>query len=351
MRHDHKTHCALLLLVPCATLGLGGFLSAAEEGSPPIAEVESIEKTESAEMASKRIASKGIELRLFEPRTKEPAAPDQDLAFDIERLPFERLDFKAKKLLWTATASLAVEVVGQKSASDRLIPVTQGFEATSPTLRLDVGSGFLGRNSLSEVWLAPGSAQALQRVQTETGKRRRRKIYRFSPRTVFATRITPSESQPDEQDPERWKQKSDTEYPLKIRSVVVTDPSALFLILTTAPDNWLDRPRVIHTFSKNELHRVQVTSGEPREIPVNYIEVRGQSETPVRGSRKARVVLLEPLPGPDGQTGDMQLLGLEGNIQLYLDAETRIPLQISGRIPPAGSVHIKLTRFQPANVR
>lgn len=261
---------------------------------------------------------------------------------NFEQIPFSKLDFKAKKLMLTATASLEVSTVPQDEAQAVMVPFEGAFEPAEETLRLDVRSGFLGRDSLSQVWLLSSEARALQRIQLETGKRRRKKIYRFAPNEVLARRITPTDDQPKEQEPERWKNRWDERVPAMTQNVVI-EPSALFLLVTSTPDSWLDEPRVVHTFSDNELHRVRITRQDTVELRTRFEDRQGdQGPRTVEGRRLAVLYKLEPLPRTDGSEGKMQLLGLEGAIELFVDAETRLPLQISGRIPPVGQVQIRL---------
>ena len=163
---------------------------------------------------------------------------------------------------------------------------------------------------------------------------------------MLARRITPTEDQPDEQEPERWKNRWDETVPAQTAEVVI-EPSALFLLITSTPDSWLEKPQVVHTFSDNELHRVRITRSSTVQVRTKFDERTsdGESRT-VEGERAALLYRLEPLPRPDGSEGKMQLLGLEGAIELYVDVETRLPLQISGRIPPVGQVHIRLQRAE-----
>ena len=164
------------------------------------------------------------------------------------------------------------------------------------------------------------------------------------PRPCTRRAPPPGKDQPGEQNPAIWNQRSETRYDIEGKGIVVTEPTALFLILTTAPPGWLDQPRVIHIFTSNELHRVEITHAGASKVRVDYDLKSDRDSTAVRGTRPAQVYALRPLPRADGRAGEVELLGLEGEIELFLDADTRLPLQVSGRVPPLGQVHVRLKR-------
>ncbi len=296
------------------------------------------------------VAAALLSLAASAPWAHSPPAADATAPFDATQLPFRSLQFKAKKLMLTATAQVDAHMLRRPAAARALAREASDadwgddspLEAEGRTLRLDVQSGFLGRSSTSRVWLDPGTAIAKQRVQLETGKRRRRKSYRFGSRSVVSTRVVPSKDQPGEQDPRVWKDLTRTTIPLPPSSRDVTDPAALFLMLTTATDAWRAQPQTIHTFSKNAVHRVEVVPRGPGRTRARYTLTDAEGTREIVGMRDTFVFALRPLPGEDGSAGEMQLLGLEGEIEFAVDTETGLPVQISGRIPPVGQVHIRL---------
>jgi hypothetical protein len=61
----------------------------------------------------------------------------------------------------------------------------------------------------------------------------------------------------------------------------------------------------------------------------------------VRGEVEALVVAVRAAPGSDES---VELLGLEGDIELLLEPVARFPLEIRGRIRIAGDVRVRLER-------
>ena len=52
---------------------------------------------------------------------------------------------------------------------------------------------------------------------------------------------------------------------------------------------------------------------------------------------------MEPSGKASADSDDFELLGLHGNIELALDAETRTPLMLSGSAPIFGKITLRLT--------
>jgi hypothetical protein len=44
----------------------------------------------------------------------------------------------------------------------------------------------------------------------------------------------------------------------------------------------------------------------------------------------------------DEQPEEFSFMGLKGDFEIYIDAATRIPVQVSGQISRIGKVHIRL---------
>ena len=57
------------------------------------------------------------------------------------------------------------------------------------------------------------------------------------------------------------------------------------------------------------------------------------------------LLVLRPL-APEGESdkGEFKLLGLEGDIDLFLEPETRAPLRVDGKIKIVGGVRLRLQR-------
>jgi hypothetical protein len=84
------------------------------------------------------------------------------------------------------------------------------------------------------------------------------------------------------------------------------------------------------------------------QLEVDYSQDGGQER--VTGERTAIVVGLQvdPVGTPRGEP-EFSLLGLDGQVSILLDRQSRLPLQVRGRAPRIGETYINLVAadFQP----
>ena len=84
-------------------------------------------------------------------------------------------------------------------------------------------------------------------------------------------------------------------------------------------------------------------SNDEPDIEVSY-EVEG-TRAAVTGKRNTSAVALEVAPvGDQPDKYDFSLLGLNGDITILFDADTGLPLQLSGTAPRIGDAEINLKR-------
>ncbi len=253
----------------------------------------------------------------------------------------------------TLTSDIEIEAVPTARATAGWL-TSEAVGELSPhgkeVLLLKLGSRLMGRRSSLDLWLDPATAAAFQRTQLETGQRIRHNRYRalrFADGGVLSTTARPADDEIGKPHTE-WSLVSGDfrEYPLLDGGeLAVTEPSALFYVLSTSE---LERPgdRVTtHVYSKNRLLRVELIVEESTQIEVDYMEATPRSERQVRSRRDALRILIrsQPLDGRP-EAGGFELLGLRGDVYVFLDPHLRLPLQISGDIRYAGRGNVRLRR-------
>jgi hypothetical protein len=88
------------------------------------------------------------------------------------------------------------------------------------------------------------------------------------------------------------------------------------------------------------FYRVRLTSGNGIPIDADY-DVTGQGR--VSGRRETLAVALQVTPeGTLAEDPDFSLLGLQGEIILFFDRSSGLPLQIRGIAPRIGTTGINL---------
>lgn len=275
------------------------------------------------------------------------AAVAEELSFD--RIPWRELAFEGSKFGIALAAKLSLEsvpanlVVGRMASSERT-PGVVPAGARVVSIRLD--SSVLGRRSGIELWVEPGTAAALQRVQTESGRRQRVKTERYGERGITGVRLRPAKGE-EELPPAGWSdlRRGFSEYPAWAGpDLRISDPAALFYVVSAAR---LERPgdRVqIPLFSDGELLVLEARVVERLRVEVDYELVQGASRRRQGPVDALRLALTAWSVGPTTQKHDFELAGLGGDVELLFDPGNRLPLELSGKVPWAGRVTIGLRR-------
>ena len=267
---------------------------------------------------------------------------------DPGRLRWSELHYRARKLLFSAEVRVRAEVVATAAAAARLEAVP-GHSGLSPgggqVVRLELESSLLGRRTLTAALLEPGSAAALQTETRESGRRARLKTQRFGSEGVAIARRRPADGEATLPE-QRWSRHSLEVValpPPAAGAAAVSDPLALFWVLATAPlervgDSWqlrlLSDGRLLAVTAR-VVGRVQRTLvvGERRGA------VKRRIEQPVVALELS--VDAEPVV-PDDPGAELEFLGLQGDVRIVLDPARRVPIEVSGRVPGAGAVVVRL---------
>ena len=124
----------------------------------------------------------------------------------------------------------------------------------------------------------------------------------------------------------------------------------LFYLLSIAEPKAYLGGQTVRLFSKGEVHSVEVRFTGDEELPVDFdlhpaLE-QSTGDTAAPGTRhvEQRVHALRYTLHPADEADALELLGLEGDIEIWIDAERRMPILVSGKVSPVGRVSVKLQR-------
>jgi hypothetical protein len=128
----------------------------------------------------------------------------------------------------------------------------------------------------------------------------------------------------------------------------VLEPTGLIYAIAAAP---LLRPgdsADFLVFQRRVLQRVEVRVAGTRPLAVDYQDLT--SGTAVRGPARvdALRLVITGDPGTAGSDDELELLGLRGALELYLDPATRAPLQLSGNVAIIGAVTLRVRSLRRA---
>ncbi len=275
------------------------------------------------------------------------------LSLDPSRVAWNELNYEVSKLLFSAHSELRLETIGQHEAQQRLAtpdggPYTQPGNAGATHLTLT--SRGLGQRSRVDFFLDHESGTALQRIQLEDAKKKRYKLSRFGRQGVHEHTQRPTEGERD-LSWEQWTDITTTLVPFPSAlapETPICEPSGLLYIVSaaalSAPGDRLEIP----CFSKRSVSLVEIVVAEKTQIKVNHTLRRGNRRNHIKGRRDVLRLALRARP-LEGSEAGFQLLGLRGDVDIYLDPGNRVPVQVSGRVPYAGRVRFRLTEAALVN--
>ncbi len=269
------------------------------------------------------------------------------------RLVWSQLSYRASKLTVSVTSEVKLESLPAATAAAALIEPSEG-EALGPegaeVLSLTIATKLLGRESQLSMWFDPLDGAAFQRVELGSGKKarsNRHRTNRFAPNGVYRLGRSPEEKEvglPHEQ----WTRTSESferySQPLP-PGARVTEPAALFYILSASNLSSKGDRASVHVFSKGHVMRVEMVVRGNSQTKADYIEESPAGERRVSGQVETLEISLDG-QALDLQTeeGDFEFLGLRGGVRLYLDKIIRVPLQLSGKIKYVGKGNVRLRR-------
>ena len=270
-------------------------------------------------------------------------------AYDPARVGWSRLELEATKFFITARSEVELAVRPSAEAGAELIAPGQG-RGLAPrgghSGRIDIRTRFLGRDSRARFWFDPGDARALQRSSHDASKKRlRHRTYRYTSVGVFSHTLRPGEGEED-LPYERWTNVQDkaVAFAGEWDGPVGTEAAGLLYLIPAGDFRAAGDQARLRVFTRGKVREVDVAVTGRERIGVGYVEVSGGRERAVRDEVDALHVTVRPRAAAGEDAGDFKLLGLEGDIDIYLDPRSRALLLVSGKIAVAGRVRLGLKR-------
>lgn len=206
-----------------------------------------------------------------------------------------------------------------------------------------VASSVVGNSEEMTVDFDPIDGSVLKRVRLSKGKKgkeQRLKSFEYQPEAIVRERRNPGDN-PDGA-PEDWPLTSrmDVNYPESASEFVVTNPHLLILLAERLQAQGPGASQEVLVHTDRNFYRVRMTTGNGIPIDASY-GVSGDSS--FSGKRDTMAVALQV--DPEGQLAekpDFSVLGLSGDIILFFDKVTGLPLQVRGTAPRIGDTDINL---------
>lgn len=278
---------------------------------------------------------------------------DRVTTLDSQKIRWHRLHFTAAKLFARGSATIELAETTPEDVAARFleVPGHRRVEAAGPQLiQLELASAFGGRESTINLWIDPTDARALERLKLRSGGKAYQKTWRFTNDGIFSHRRAPLNSGEAKEAPEAWGKVEEEFRPhpavttptMPGGCAAVTTPSALFYLASAATLQVGDNLQFCAVSGKT-LSQVEVHAIDHRDVPVEYIRNTPSGPHPVRGEIETLRLVVSATPmDPREADGKFEFLGLEDDIELFLELEDRLPVEVRGRIPVLGGVAVKL---------
>lgn len=291
---------------------------------------------------------------------------------DDSALPsWKALRFEASKLFIKAEMEVRLQPTTPTSGDTLLDSPSgrplQGSAANSPLWSVELTSVAAGRRSRSRVVFDPTTQAALQRTKEKLGSKPYDKVSRFTHDGVYTRRRAPTDDSEKGRPASTWTkietkfepypgwQPADTatgrpEHPSPVLGGTAADgsracgailePSQLLYLLATLD---LDHPPTdLCIFASGSISRLLFEPRGTTAVTVDIEESTGQSSRRHSGKVNARCVVVRS-QSLDGQPGsELELLGLEGDVEIFLDTTRGYPIEVRGKLPHLGSVRVAL---------
>lgn len=268
-----------------------------------------------------------------------------------DAVAWQQLRFGTSKLLGGITSDIELRATSADAVRPVLMrsPQGAGIQPTGPqvyelALRGEVKHALLSASETGSAWFDPRTGAAFQRIRTRAGSKPNEKKYRFTDAGVYRLRKKPGDAAAVKLGPAAWTEQKESFYPftpLAAGCTNVTDAAVLLYFISagaTAGPN-----QTLCVFSKSDLFNVRLRAHGAEVVSVDYVETAAGVSSPRRGEVQALRYQIDVETGlssnPDAR---FQFLGLEGDIQILVDAETRVPIQVRGAISGVGQVALNL---------
>ena len=271
----------------------------------------------------------------------------QDPGLDPSRVEWTGLSYKTRVLFFGMNIEVKLNQISLATSRAALLEPKGGegtMPQTDPTYRIDLGTRILGRNSFISLWFDPDGA-AFQRTQTDTGKKQRVKTYRVLKNGYYSRQAKPTENE-KKLAPRMWTdigEGKNTFNKLPPTGTIITEPTALYYLVSASP---LEKPGdkfEQYIFTKHGIYLLDLQAVDYRNIKVKFESHQStRNETVVNDDFSVLHIRLNGVPIDPAAQDDFDLLGLKGDIDLYMDPESRVLVQISGKIDIVGYTDIRL---------
>jgi hypothetical protein len=292
------------------------------------------------------LAAAGLFLLPPAPAAGPPATP----ALTADRVAWSSVELYGSRLGNSVTVTIELARLPAAGIDKGFLPSPQGrpYAASGPEVMLIEVRTRIEPLALSpvtlesRVWFAPREALPLQRFRSRRGEADFDQSFRFTHEGVFRRQLEPRTPAETPLPAARWT-KTDESFYAYPGGPAPTETSLLIYILSAADFAAGGEPLVLNVFNRRQFHQVALRADPARSLPADLTVRKPGSEAQVQRTVTAVPVRLEsrPLDPQAREKEDFSFLGLKNDIVLFIEKDSRLPVQVNGMIPGVGHVELR----------
>jgi len=228
----------------------------------------------------------------------------------------------------TPFSSLAIDLPDDSTASEHRLQLTVDFA---------VQGAFLGETRYKESTIFNESTLLpYQRNRVmDNGTEKWVKVYYWQEKGVRRHRILPANDREENLSPERWTRRTTSFYPYPQKSNncgTILDASLLLYLLSTRTTDQNQAPFTVCVFGKKQLHRLSIAQTNSTPISVAFLSRSASQNITVAKETLPLVyaIAVETIPPANEEPETFSFFGLNNDIRIAIDKNTRLPLRIQG---------------------
>jgi hypothetical protein len=285
------------------------------------------------------------------------AAPCTLVAADVSELPtmtWQVLEFERKSAWGDARSRLELSSITAaepgmvlQQPGDRSYLLPSGDDSVQQLLvEATVGS----KNQVSlQLLMHPDSQALYQRSRFSIGRKDRRfKFFRYAEDGFTRIRKDPADKKEAKLPEAQWTRSSAAElnYQQDWQGVPVTSPFALFVVLSRLTPEQLAQQPVVLVNTDHNVYAVTLSPQPALEMDVKYaLTHNGQPAQQRRETISAiPVKLVVAATALATDKPDFELMGLSGEVTVFVDSLDHTPLRVAGVAPRVGAAHLDLAK-------
>jgi len=261
---------------------------------------------------------------------------------------WKALHYRLSLLFVSAEADITIRQASNQELQKNLLnpPGVALKIADQPLYQLSITTDNLGRKSDTQVWYS-GDFKMIQLSRFDSGKRYRRKVFRYLPDGFWSYQRSPKNDDEIE-DESRWsvEETKSVQKPAELKSVEVIEDSLLFHLVSVLPLRKKGDSYQYYSYINDAvfLNRLQVVG--KKDVDVDFVEKFPDHDKWREGETELVHIKVHATAVDAKNQEDFEIMGLKGDLSLFVDPNTGVLVQLSGHVDYLGQVDIALYKVE-----